>query len=308
MKSLPKRVRQDGQKKEPDGRQQIVLFTGSSEKMAILYAMRLAADSQKRFKVLVAVSSLFSVESLSETKVLKYLNSTLFMLQMDISDDEDVRSLVQRITDEDGCLDAVVISSDIRLSGPLEEHTSSQIESLFESNVYSTTRIIRVILPVLKRQNHGNILVTNTQAGICGMPFHSAYSATKFAVNGLLESLAPECLRFNIYVSILETSISNESDKNAKAIRLAMENDTSALDGDTVHYYENFNVRLKRSRESMKKPNPVKLADVVKNILLSPKPHFRYQINRVCKEAVQNKLTDKSGDTFIEETAQKYLE
>ena len=91
-----------------------------------------------------------------------------------------------------------MIASDIRLAGPIEEHTSGQIESLFESNVYSTTRIVRAVLPVLKKQHHGKILVTNTQAGIFGMPFHSAYSATKFAVNGLLESLAPECLRFNI--------------------------------------------------------------------------------------------------------------
>lgn len=197
FKSLPKRVRHD-EIEETGGHQQIILFTGSSEKMAILYALRLAADAQKRFKVLVAVSSLSSGEHLSDTKVLKYLNSTLFMLQMDISSDDDVQSVVERIKEEDGCLDAVVIASDIRLSGPLEEHTSSQIESLFESNVYSTTRIIRSVLPVLKKQNRGKILVTNTQAGISGMPFHSAYSATKFAVNGLLESLAPECLRFNI--------------------------------------------------------------------------------------------------------------
>ena len=115
-------------------------------------------------------------------------------------------------------------------------------------------------------------------------------------------------LNFLYSVSILETSLSNESDKNAKAIRLAMENDTSVLDGTTVDYYENFNIRLKRSRASVKKPNPVKLVDVVRNILLSPKPHFRYQINRVCKEAVRSKLTDESGDVFIEEIAQKYLE
>jgi hypothetical protein len=108
-------------------------------------------------------------------------------------------------------------------------------------------------------------------------------------------------------VSILETSLSNESDKNAKAIRLAMENDTSALDGDTADYYENFNNRLKKNRSSVKKPNPMKLGDTVKDILLTSKPHFRYQINRVCKEAARQKLTDKSGDSFIEEAAEKYL-
>lgn len=107
LKSLPKRMREDDGNKNADGGQQIVLFTGSSEKMAILYALRLAADTQKRFKVLVAVSSLSSGENLSDTKVLKYLNTTLFMLQMDISSDEDVRSVVKRITEEDGYLDAV---------------------------------------------------------------------------------------------------------------------------------------------------------------------------------------------------------
>jgi hypothetical protein len=86
-----------------------------------------------------------------------------------------------------------------------------------------------------------------------------------------------------------------------------MENDISALDGDTVDYYENFNARLKKNRSSVKKPNPIKLADVVKDILLTSKPHFRYQINRVCKEAARQKLIDESGDSYIEEAAEKYL-
>jgi NAD(P)-dependent dehydrogenase (short-subunit alcohol dehydrogenase family) len=84
-----------------------VLFTGSSEKLAIAYALRLAADDQKRFKVLVAVSSLSSGENLSDTKILKYLNTTLFMLQMDISSQEDTQNVVNRIKEEDGYLDAV---------------------------------------------------------------------------------------------------------------------------------------------------------------------------------------------------------
>jgi NAD(P)-dependent dehydrogenase (short-subunit alcohol dehydrogenase family) len=106
FKSLPKRARQS-EGDENDCRQQIVLFTGSSEKLAISYGLRLAADPRKRFKVLVAVSSLSSGENLSDTKILKYLNKTLFMLQMDISSQEDVQNVVDRIKEEDGYLDAV---------------------------------------------------------------------------------------------------------------------------------------------------------------------------------------------------------
>lgn len=138
LKSLPKRVRQGNGNKNVDGDQQIVLFTGSSEKMAILYALRLAADTQKRFKVLVAVSSLSSGENLSDTKVLKYLNSTLFMLQMDISSDEDVRSVVERITEEDGYLDAV--------GKPMVTHWSVHI-LLY---IYYTTVVVRTLLACLR--------------------------------------------------------------------------------------------------------------------------------------------------------------
>ena len=106
FKSLPKRARRS-ECDEDESRQQIVLFTGSSEKLAISYALRLASDSQKRFKVLVAVSSLSSGENLSDTKILKYLNTTLFMLKMDISSQEDVQKVVDQIKEEDGYIDAV---------------------------------------------------------------------------------------------------------------------------------------------------------------------------------------------------------
>ncbi len=109
FKSIPKRARRSegDENHENDCRQQIVLFTGSSEKLAISYALRLAADAQKRFKVLVAVSSLSNGENLTDTKILKYLNTTLFMLQMDISSQEDVQNVVNRIKEEDSYLDAV---------------------------------------------------------------------------------------------------------------------------------------------------------------------------------------------------------
>ena len=106
LKSLPKHTRRSASD-ENNCRQQIVLFTGSSEKLAISYALRLASDAQKRFKALVAVSSLSSGENLSDSKVLKYLNTTLFMVQMDISSQDDVQNVVDRITEEEEYLDAV---------------------------------------------------------------------------------------------------------------------------------------------------------------------------------------------------------
>ena len=84
------------------------------------------------------------------------------------------------------------------LTGPLETHTIEQARILFDTNTYSVMRIVQCVLPVMKKQRDGNIIVLSNQAGILGMPFHGIYCATRFAIEGFLESLAPEGLTFNV--------------------------------------------------------------------------------------------------------------
>ena len=91
-----------------------------------------------------------------------------------------------------------VITSNVLLSGQIETHTIDQAKTIFDVNTFTVIKLIKDVLPVMKKQQDGRIIVLSNQAGILGIPFHSIYCASKFAVEGFMESIAPECLAFNI--------------------------------------------------------------------------------------------------------------
>ena len=72
------------------------------------------------------------------------------------------------------------------------------IISLYETNVHGVIRTIRAVLPSMKKQKSGHIINISSISGLNAPPFHAAYSSSKFAVEGLTESLAPELSQFNI--------------------------------------------------------------------------------------------------------------
>ena len=91
-----------------------------------------------------------------------------------------------------------MITSNVLLTGPLENHTIAQAQTIFETNTFSTIRLVKAVMPAMKKQRGGRIVVVSNQAGIQGLPFHDIYCASKFALEGFLETVAPECLAFNI--------------------------------------------------------------------------------------------------------------
>lgn len=91
-----------------------------------------------------------------------------------------------------------VITSNVLLNGQLETHTIDQAKTIFDVNTFVVIKLIKAILPLMKKQRDGRLVIVSNQAGILGIPFHAIYCASKFAVEGFMECIAPECLAFNI--------------------------------------------------------------------------------------------------------------
>ena len=87
---------------------------------------------------------------------------------------------------------------DAQMAGVIGSETLEQITSTFDRNFFSHANVIKGILPHLKRQGSGNVIVLNTLAGMQGLPCYSIYCAARFAVEGMLESLASECALLDI--------------------------------------------------------------------------------------------------------------
>jgi NAD(P)-dependent dehydrogenase (short-subunit alcohol dehydrogenase family) len=124
-------------------------------------------------------------------------------VSMDVTDESSVATAVDSIVRRDGRIDAVVHCAGLSLSGPVEETTCEEALRQFETNYFGTVRILRAVLPIMRRQGCGRIIVIGSIAGLIGLPYAGHYSATKFALDGLVEALRHEVLPFGIHVSVV---------------------------------------------------------------------------------------------------------
>jgi len=125
-------------------------------------------------------------------------------VKLDVTDLEDVKNAVGEAIKEFGRIDVVVNNAGYGLVGAIEEPGDRQIRQLFETNVFGVLNVLRETLPVLRRQKSGYIINISSRLGFAAFPSYGYYSATKYALHGLSESLAQEVAPFGIKVIIAE--------------------------------------------------------------------------------------------------------
>ena len=126
-------------------------------------------------------------------------------MAVDLASETSVGEAIQATVSQFGRIDVVVNNAGYGQLGSLEELTDQEARSNFEVNVFGTLNVIRQVMPQLRKQQSGHILNLSSIAGITGsFPGWGIYCATKFAVEGLSESLAAEVAPFGIKVTVVE--------------------------------------------------------------------------------------------------------
>ena len=123
---------------------------------------------------------------------------------MDVDDDRSVTAGVQRVVDEHGRIDAVVTSAGWGLAGAVEQTPIAEAKAQLETNFWGTVRVVQAVLPTMRRQGSGRIVLISSIGGVIGLPFQAFYSASKFALEGYGEALAYEVAPFGIHVSLVQ--------------------------------------------------------------------------------------------------------
>ncbi len=113
-------------------------------------------------------------------------------LSMDVSDDASVARGMSEVTAQEGRIDAIVHAAGVSLVGPFEDTTIEEARRHFEVNYFGAYRVLQAALPHMRRQGSGRLIVIGSIGGLIGLPFLSQYCASKFALDGLIESLIPE--------------------------------------------------------------------------------------------------------------------
>ncbi|GAA1674395.1 oxidoreductase [Kribbella yunnanensis] len=122
---------------------------------------------------------------------------------LDVTDDAAVPGVVAEVEQNVGPLDVVVASAGYGLEGTFEETPLSDVRRQFEVNVFGTMAVLQAALPHMRRRRRGHLMAVTSMGGLRAFPGMSAYCGSKFAMEGVLESLGQEVAQFGIHVTAI---------------------------------------------------------------------------------------------------------
>jgi len=125
-------------------------------------------------------------------------------LVMDVDHDESVRSGVASVLASAGRIDAVVTAAGWGLAGAAECSSVQEAKAQLETNFWGCVRVVQQVLPAMREQQAGRIVLVSSIGGVIGIPFQAFYSASKFALEGFGEALAYEVAPFGVHVTLVQ--------------------------------------------------------------------------------------------------------
>jgi short-subunit dehydrogenase len=141
------------------------------------------------------------------TEIVNTENLPLRVIQLDVNDDISVKNAINKIIAENGRIDVLINNAGYGLFSPIEDITLDQVKEQFETNFFGVVRLVKEVLPVMRKQRNGIIVNVSSGAGRVAIPVSSAYVATKFALEGLSESMRYELKEFGINIIIIEPGV-----------------------------------------------------------------------------------------------------
>ena len=133
----------------------------------------------------------------------KYGDSVL-PIQLDVTDRDQVFAAVKTAHEKFRSLDVVINNAGYGLFGTIEEITEQQLRDQLETNLFGVFHVTQAVLPILRAQGSGHIIQISTIGGIAAFPSLGGYHASKWALEGITESLAQEVAGFGIKVTLVE--------------------------------------------------------------------------------------------------------
>jgi len=167
-----------------------VLITGASSGIGAACAARLSGEGHRVF---------------GTTRGAKPATpAAVDWLTLDVCDDASVARGVEQVIDAAGRLDALVNNAGFGLAGSVEDTTPEDVVRQLDTNLLGALRMVRAVVPHMRERGRGRIVQMSSLAGRIGVPFQGAYAASKFALEGLSESLALELRPFGIDVVLVQ--------------------------------------------------------------------------------------------------------
>jgi NAD(P)-dependent dehydrogenase (short-subunit alcohol dehydrogenase family) len=195
---------------EPHGEGRVWFITGCSSGLGLELSRAVLGRGDRLVATARDTSTLGELAALAPQRVRA--------VRLDVTDADSVHAAVAEADAAFGRIDVLVNNAGYGQAGALEELAEEDLRRQFETNLFGALAVTRAVLPVLRRQRSGHVLQISSVNGIEPVPGGSAYTGTKFALEGMSEALAAEVAPLGIRVTIVEPG-AFRTDFNGRSIR-----------------------------------------------------------------------------------------
>ena len=265
------------------GNNKVAIVTGSSSGIGYETSIALARDGFITHATMRNLQKGNNIRSFRDKEEL-----LLKIIKIDVTDDFSVTNAIESIMSESGRIDVLVNNAGYGLAGAFEDLTMDEIKQQYETNFFGVFRVTQAVIPIMRKQKSGIIVNVSSGAGRFGYPGGSAYVSTKFALEGLSESISYELNPFGIKVILVEPGVIRTNFESGMVKAKKSRDPSSAYWGMTQKMDKLFSQLLQNSSP------PSLVANIILQAVKSDNPNFRYLAGKDVEQWVdqKNKMSD----------------
>jgi NAD(P)-dependent dehydrogenase (short-subunit alcohol dehydrogenase family) len=256
----------------------VAVVTGSSSGIGLDTSVTLARNRFLTYATMRNLDRGSIVKAAAEKEKLP-----IKIVQLDVTNNQSVSNAIQTIVSETSRIDILVNNAGYGLVGAFEDLSIDEIKNLYETNLFGLVRVTQAVLPIMREQKSGIIINVSSGAGLFGYPGGSAYVSTKFAVEGLSESISYELGQFGIKVVLIEPGFIKTNFSNSMVIAKKAQDPNSP--------YSQMMQRIQaNSRKMAENASPVEVVSkAILQAVTSKSPNLRYLAGKDVESWAANK-------------------
>jgi len=206
---------------------------------------------------------------------------------LDVTDQSDIDRVVDRILDEEGAIDALVNNAGYGQFGPIEDVSTAKVHEQFDVNVFGPHRLIKAVLPGMRRERDGTIINISSVAGRIAFPGGGVYSGSKFAIEAISDALRNEVDEFGIDVVVVQPGpVKTNFAKRAEREADPEEADGVERSGAYEEFYDLFDDTQAIGGDGPGAVEPALVAGAILNAASATQPPARIQPGTVARVGV----------------------
>lgn len=269
-----------------------VLITGCSSGIGFCLALGL---KKAGYRVFATARKSNDVEKLKQLGLESH--------QLDLTSSESIKLAMNEIYSQTDTLYGLIHNGAYGQVGALEDISREVLEAQFQANVFGWHELTNLVLPVMRKNNSGRVIYLSSVLGFVAMPFRGPYNASKFAIEGLVDTLRLELINTNIQLSLVQPGpIDSQFRANAY---LAFKDNVNMDNSNYQANYQGMIERLNSSKLATFTLAPESILSCVLHALEAPKAKIHYRVTfptklfallkRILPSRILDKILSKAG-------------